>query len=90
MEIQPVVVHETSDEGVKGEPESLEEVRDKYDRLTGSRSRDNLPLSRKPVKDLRGQIPRIPELRDILLCDRGSHPPALRAGSGHDWEARSN
>ena len=29
-------------------------------------------------------MPGLPELRNILLCDRGSHPLALMVGSGHD------
>ena len=36
MEIQPVVVHETSDEGVKSEPKSSEEVGDKTTLSPGS------------------------------------------------------
>ena len=60
-----------------------DEVGDEYNALVGFGSRNNLPLGRKPVKDLRGQIPRLPELRDILFGDRRSRPPALKAGSGH-------
>ena len=40
--------------------------------------------------DFHGQVSCRPELHDILLYDRGSHPPALRAGSGHDLDARSD
>ena len=40
--------------------------------------------------DLRGQVSGRPKLRNVLLCNRGSHPSALWAGSGHDWEARNN
>ena len=29
------------------------------------------------------QISDLPKLRNVLLCDRGGHPPAL-VGSGHD------
>ena len=40
--------------------------------------------------DLRGQVSGRPELRHILLYNRGSHPSALWAGSRHDWEAWDN
>lgn len=42
------------------------------------------------MEDFRDQVSCLPELHDILLYDAGRHPPALRAGSGHDWEARSD
>ena len=29
------------------------------------------------------QISDLPKLRNVLLCDRGGHPPALKVGSGH-------
>ena len=54
------------------------------------KSRNNLHLSRKQVEDFRGQVSFLPELRGIVLYDRGGHPLALKPGSGHDWEARSN
>ena len=34
--------------------------------------------------DVGGQISDLPKLRDVLLCDRGGHPPAVKVGSGHD------
>ena len=37
------------------------------------------------MKDFGGQVPSLPKLRDVLLCDRRGHPPALKAGSGHGW-----
>ena len=40
--------------------------------------------SRKLVLDVGGQISDLPKLRNVLLCDRGGHPPALKVGSGHD------
>ena len=46
---------------------------------------DNLPFRGKPMEDFCGQISCCPKLRNILLCDRRSHPPALTAGSEHDW-----
>ena len=36
--------------------------------------------------NFRCQVPRRPKLLDILLCDGGGHPPALKAGSGHGQE----
>ena len=42
------------------------------------------------MEDFRSQVSFLPELRDIVLYDRGGHPLALKPGSGHDWEARSN
>ena len=65
-------------------------MRDEYVPLAGSGGRSNLSLSRKPVGDLHGQVSGRPKLCDILLCNGGSHPPTLRAGSGHDGEAWSN
>ena len=65
-------------------------MRDEYDPLAGFGSQNNLSLSRKPVGDLRGQVSGCPKLHNVLLCNRGSHPSALWAGSGHDWEARGN
>ena len=59
VEIQPVKVHETSDEGMEGEPESLEEVGDEHHPLAGLWGRDDLPRGRKPVFDLRRQVPRL-------------------------------
>ena len=41
---------------MKSKLKPLEEVRDKYYPLIGSGSRDNLPLSRKPVVDFRSQV----------------------------------
>ena len=87
MEIDPVIEHKPSNKGVEGEPRPSEEVGDEYDPLTRSGSRNNLPLSRKPVEDFRSQVSCLSELHSILLCDRGSHPPALTAGAGHDQEA---
>ena len=64
--------------------QSTEEMGNKNDTLVGFRSGDDLPLSRKPVRDFGGEIPGLPKLLDVLLCNRGGHPPALKVGSGHD------
>jgi len=42
------------------------------------------------VGDLRGQVSGRPKLRNVLLCNRGSHPSALWVGPGHACEAWSN
>ena len=33
--------------------------------------------------DIGGQVSDLPKLRNVVLLDRGGHPPALRDGSGH-------
>jgi len=42
------------------------------------------------VVDLHGQVCGRSKLRNILLCNGGNHPSALRAGSGHNGESCSN
>src|SRR3954463_9747642 len=63
----------------------MEEVGHKQYPLAGFGGRNDLPLCRKPMEDFRGQIPCCAKFRNILLCDRRSHPPAWTAGSRHDW-----
>ena len=70
MEIELVIEHKPSNKGIKTKAWPSEEVGNKYDTLVGFGSRNNLPLSRKPVKDFGGQIPSLPKLLDVLLCDR--------------------
>ena len=60
MKIQPIVEHEPPHEGVEGEAQASEEVRDKHNALIGLRCRDNLPWSRKPVLDIYGQVSDLP------------------------------
>src|SRR3990170_1961217 len=60
-------------------------MRDEYNPFAGLQSGYDLILGREPVRDFRGQIPRPPELLDVLLRDGGGLPLALRARSGHDW-----
>ena len=69
--------------GVEGEAQASEEVRDKHNTLIGLQHGDNLPWSRKHVLDVGSQISDPPKLRNVLLCDQGGHPPALKVGSGH-------
>ena len=84
MEVQPVIEHQPPHKGIKSETQAPKEVGDGYDALVGLGSGDNLFGSRKPVLDIGGQIPSLPELRNILLCDKGGHPSALMVRSGHD------
>ena len=83
MEIQLVIVHETSDKGMEGKPKSSEKMGDKNYPLTGSWGGDDLPRGREPMLDLRRQVPRLVHIFDVLLCYRGGPPPALETGSSH-------
>ena len=83
MKIQPIVEHEPPHKGVEGEAQAAEEVWDKNDALIRLRCGDDLPWSRKPVLDVGGQVSDLPKPRNVLLLDRGGHPPALRVGSRH-------
>ena len=83
MKIQPVVEHEPPHKGIEGEAQAAEEVRNKHDALVGLRRRDNLPWSRKPVSNVGGQVSDLPKLPNVLLLDRGGHPPASGVGSRH-------
>ena len=58
-------------------------MRNKYDALIRLGSRDDLTWRRKPLLDVGSQISDLPKPRNILLFDRGGHPPALKVGSGH-------
>ena len=83
MKIQPVIKHEPPHKGIEGEAQAAEKVRDKNDALIRLRCGDDLPWSRKPVLDVGSQVSDLPKLRNVVLLDRGGHPPALRDGSGH-------
>ena len=67
--------------GIKGEAQATEEVRDKYDAHIRLGSWDDLPWSWKHVLDVDSQISDLPKPHNVLLLDRGGHPPALRVGS---------
>ena len=56
---------------------------DKHDPLTGLQSRNNLIFVKDPMRDIRGQIARAPELLDVLLGDGGGLPLALGTGPDH-------
>ena len=83
MKIQPIVEHEPPHKGIEGEAQATEKVRDKNDALIRLRCGDDLPWCRKPVLDVDGQVSDLPKLRNVILLDRGGHPPTLRDGSGH-------
>ena len=83
MKIQPIIEHEPPHKGIEGEAQAMEEVSNKHDALIGLWCRDDLPWSRKPVLDVSGQVSDLPKPRNVLLLDRGGHPPALRVGSVH-------
>ena len=83
MKIQPVIEHELPHKGIKGEAQAAEKVRDEYDALIGLGCRDDLPWSRELVLYVGSKISNLPKPRNVLLLDRGGHPPALRVGSGH-------
>ena len=83
MKIQPVVEHEPPHEGIEGETQTVEEVWDENNTLIGLWRRDDLLWSRKPMLDICGQVSDLPKLRNVVLLDRGGHPPALMDGSGH-------
>ena len=83
MKIQPVIEHEPPHKGVEGEAQATEEVWDKNDTLIRLRCGDDLPWGRKHVLNIGGQVSDLPKPRNVLLLDRGGHPPAFRVGSGH-------
>ena len=58
---------------------------DEHYPLIRLRGGNDLLFGREPVDYIRGQVPSFPELLDVLLCNRGSHPLALRSRSGHGW-----
>ena len=80
MEIHAVVEHEPSDEGMKWEAQSAEEMGKEYYPLMGPRGGDELSLVGEPVP---GQISSAAQLLDVPLRNRGGHPLASR--SGHSW-----
>ena len=63
----------------------MEEVRDEHDPFTRLRGGDDLLLGREHVRDICRQIPRLPELLDVLLGDEGGLQLALLTGSIHGW-----
>ena len=58
-------------------------MRDEHNTLVGFGSGDDLPSGRQPVRNFGGQISGLSQLLDVLLYDRGRHPPTLEVGSGH-------
>ena len=86
MKINPVIIHDTAHEWVKGKPEPVDKMGKEHDSLEGLRGRDNLSRRWETVANLLGQIPGFPELLDILLPDGRGHPSASCSGSGHLWK----
>ena len=52
-----------------------------YNPFVGLGGRNDLPRAWEPVRDICGQVSGFPELRDVLLRNRGGHP--LASCSGH-------
>ena len=84
MEIDPVVIHEAAKKWVEAKPQPTDEVREENYPLSRLRGGHDLPLGGQTVGNSFRQIPRRPELGDVLLLDGGDHPLALRSGSEHD------
>ena len=82
VEVQAVVEHEPPDEWVKWKTQSAEEVGKKYYPLMGPWGGEGLPLLRKPVRDVIGQVSGSPQFFDVSLHDGGDHPLASRSGHG--------
>ena len=60
VEIQAVVEHEPPDEWVEWKTQSAEEVGKEYYPLMGPWGGEKLPLLRKPVRDVFGQVSVLP------------------------------
>ena len=69
MKIDPVVIHDSPNERVKGKPDPIDEMWKEHDSLMRFQSRDDLSRRGKTVADLLGKIPGSPELLDVLLQD---------------------
>ena len=78
MKVQRVVEHETTDEWMKGKPQSAEEVVEENYPLMGPGGGDELSLVGEPVRDVAGQISGVAQLLDLpLLTEEAIHlPPA--------------
>ena len=69
VKIDPIVIHDSPNERVKGKPEPTDIMGKEHDSLMRFRSGDDLSRRWKTVADLLGQIPCLPELLDVLLLD---------------------
>ena len=83
MKINPVIIHDTANEWVKGKPEPADKMRKKHNPLVGLWSRDDLSRRRKTVADFLGQVHGLSKLFDIPLPDGRGHPFASYSRSGH-------
>ena len=87
MEVQPIVKHQSADKRVERKSQPADEMREEHHPLMRLGGGDDLPLGQKPVGDFWVEVPRLSQLRNVLLCDGGGHPLAMRSGSGHGWSA---
>ena len=65
---------------MEGESQLAYEVGEKHYPFLGLRGGDDLPLGRKPMSYVFGQVSGLPKLLDVLLLDGGGHPIACRSG----------
>ena len=86
MKVDPIVIHDSTNEWVKGKPEPADKMGKEHASLIRLRSGDNLSCRWKTVANLLGQIPGFPELLDILLPDGKGHPFASCSGFVHLWK----
>ena len=80
VEVQPVVEHEPVNKWVEGKSQPADEMGKEYNPFVGFGGRDNLPRVWEPVCDICGQVSGFPDLRDVLLRNKGGHPHASRSG----------
>ena len=83
MKIDPIVIHDATNEWVEGKPQPTDKMREENNPLVGFRSRDDLSCRREMVADFLGQVPGLPKLFDILLPDGRGHPFASCSRSRH-------
>ena len=83
MKINPIVIHDSANKWMKGNPEPTDKMRKKRDSLVGLRSRDDLSCRWKAMAGLVGQVPSLLEPLDVLLLDGRGHPFASCSGSGY-------
>ena len=68
---------------VEGKSQPTDEMGKEYNPFVGFGGGDDLPRIWEPVHDICGQVSGFPELRNVLLRNRGDHP--LASLSGHVW-----
>ena len=90
MEVQPVVVYQSTNERVERESQPADEMCEKHHPLMGLWGRDDVYLGRESVNDPLGQVSGLTKLLDVFLLNRRSHPLATCSGSGHGWSVLSS